>query len=151
MLELQNIELRSDADAHLYLKNETVVVEFATTEGELMSREGPNRYLPDDALITGSTGDRWCVSRARFDAKYEAVAPTVFGQAGAYRNKPIPVLAKQMQEAFNLARSNGGDVLFGKAGDWIMQYAPGDYGVVEKARFECVYARYPATLAGTEV
>ncbi|MFX5743134.1 PGDYG domain-containing protein, partial [Acinetobacter baumannii] len=24
-----------------------------------MSLEGPNRYAPGDALITGSTGDRW--------------------------------------------------------------------------------------------
>ena len=142
MLALTNIELRNDAHAHLYLKNEIVAVEFAIIAGELMSREGPNRYLPNDAIITGSTGDRWCVSRARFDAKYEAIVPTVFGQAGSYRNKPIPVLAKQMTEAFTLARSTGGDVLRGTSGDWILQYAPGDYGVVEKARFESVYARY---------
>jgi len=142
MLQLQNIDLRNDADSALYLKNETVAVEFAVVAGELMSREGPNRYLPNDAIVTGSTGDRWCVSRERFDAKYEVVPPTVFGSAGAYRNKPLPVLAKRMSESFSLARSSGGDVLRGTAGDWVLQYAPGDYGVVEKARFESVYARY---------
>ncbi|HSB97460.1 MAG TPA: PGDYG domain-containing protein [Spongiibacteraceae bacterium] len=142
MLELQNIDLSNDQDAALYLKNETVAVEFATESGELMSREGPNRYLPHDAIVTGSTGDRWCVSRERFDAKYEAITPTVFGEAGSYRNKPIPVLARRMNDSFSLARSRGGDVLRGTAGDWVLQYAPGDYGVVEKARFESVYARY---------
>lgn len=144
MLALQNIELRNDAQAHPYIKNETVAVEFATAAGELMSREGPNRYLPNDAIVTGSTGDRWCVSRARFAAKYEAVAPTLFGESGAYRNKPIPVLAKQMTEAFTLARSSGGDVLRGGSGDWILQYAPGDYGVVEQARFASVYKPHGA-------
>jgi hypothetical protein len=38
-----------------------------------------------------------------------------------------------------LERSAGGDVLRGAAQDWLLQYAPGDYGIVEKARFEAVY------------
>jgi hypothetical protein len=45
-----------------------------------------------------------------------------------------------MSEPFSLARSAaGGDVLRGTAGDWVMQYAPGDYGVVQAARFAAVY------------
>ncbi|MCL6469007.1 MAG: PGDYG domain-containing protein, partial [Ralstonia sp.] len=108
--------------------------------GELMSLEGPNRYAPGDALITGSTGDRWVVSRERFDAKYvPADASFAHGQAGAYRNRPSVVLAKQMREAFSLARSEAGDVLHGHPGDWVLQYAPGDYGVVQAQRFAKVY------------
>ncbi|MDB6060043.1 MAG: hypothetical protein JWM78_146 [Verrucomicrobiaceae bacterium] len=140
-IHLEVVDLRSDAHSHSYVKNEIVDVEFATATGELISREGPNRYAPRDALITGSTGDRWCVSRDRFDAKYEAVAPTVFGAAGRYRNKPIPVLAKQLSHPFTVARSNGGDVLRGNADDWLLEYAQGDYGVVENARFQQVYRR----------
>jgi len=37
------------------------------------------------------------------------------------------------------ARSAAGDILTGDAGDWVMQYAPGDYGVVKAARFAKVY------------
>lgn len=33
----------------------------------------------------------------------------------------------------------GGDVLCGEAGDWLMQYAPGDHGIVAQDRFERVY------------
>jgi hypothetical protein len=141
MNDLKNLNLRDDAAARRVVKDETVNVEFAATQGELMSLEGPNRYLPGDALITGSTGDRWVVSRERFDAKYvPADAARMHGEAGAYRNRPAVVLAKQMNEAFSLARSaSGGDVLRGAAGDWIMQYAPGDYGVVQAARFAKVY------------
>jgi hypothetical protein len=140
-IHLDTIDLRNDADSATYLKNEIVEVEFATAHGELISREGPNRYAPRDALITGSTGDRWCVSRDRFDAKYEAIEPTEFGTTGLYRNKPIPVLAKQLPHAFSIARSHGGDILRGDANDWLLQYAPGDYGVVENSRFQQVYRR----------
>lgn len=140
MRELKYIDLRTDAQSAAYIKNETVTVEFAIAAGELMSREGPNRYQPADAIVTGSTGDRWCVSRARFDARYVALAPTQDGAAGSYRNKPIAVLAKQMREPFTLARSQGGDILRGTAGDWVVQYGEGDYGVVERQRFDSVYA-----------
>jgi hypothetical protein len=141
MTELKNLDLSQDANARRVVKNETVSVEFAAAEGQLMSLEGPNRYARGDALITGSTGDRWVVSRERFDAKYlPADAAVSHGQPGPYRNRPAVVLAKQMNEAFSLARSaDGGDVLHGAAGDWIMQYAPGDYGVVQAARFAKVY------------
>jgi hypothetical protein len=143
MTELKNIDLRQHAHAQRVVKDETVSVAFAAVEGELMSLEGPNRYRVGDALITGSTGERWVVSRNRFDAKYvPADIALAHGEPGAYRNRPAVVLAMQMNEAFSLARSaNGGDVLRGAAGDWIMQYAPGDYGVVQAARFAKVYRR----------
>ena len=141
MIELKNLDLRSDAAAQRVVKDETVTVEFAGGEGELMSLEGPNRYARGDALITGSTGERWVVSRDRFDAKYvPAEAALIHGEPGPYRNRPAVVLARQMNEPFSLARSAaGGDVLRGTAGDWVMQYAPGDYGVVQAARFAKVY------------
>ena len=46
-----------------------------------------------------------------------------------------------MDDAFTLLRSAGGDRLTGAAGDWVMQYAPGDYGVVKAERFAKVYRR----------
>ena len=140
MLTLANLDLRTDPAARRFVKDETVTVDFAAEAGELMSLEGPNRYAPGDALITGSTGDRWVVSRERFDAKYlPADAALAHGQPGPYRNRPSVVLAKQMDAPFSLARSAAGDVLRGTAGDWVMQYAPGDYGVVQAQRFAKVY------------
>jgi PGDYG protein len=143
MRELANLDLRADPAAHEYVKDEVVGVTFARADGELISREGPNRYRAGDALITGSTGDRWSVSRERFDLKYEAVAPDGAGLDGPHRARPIAVLAKQMHEPFTIARETGGDRLEGLALDWVMQYAPGDYGVVENARFQQVYRRKP--------
>ena len=139
MLHLEHIDLTQDPAAKPYIKTEVVQVIFAPAPGELISLEGPNKYQVGDAIITGCTGDRWSVDRHRFDAKYQAVAPTVAGQDGAYTAKPVPVLAKQINEAFTAARSAGRDVLRGEAGDWLMQYGPGDFGVCGKRRFEQVY------------
>ena len=138
---LQNVDLRIDPQAAAYIKQETVQVQFAVDSGELTSREGPNRYAAGDAIITGATGDRWSVSRARFEARYQALAPTSMGQNGAYINQPIPVLARQIPAPFRMARSAGGDLLRGNPGDWLLQYAPGDYGVVEQGRFAQVYRK----------
>jgi len=61
------------------------------------------------------------------------------GREGRYRNIPAPVRAKQIPVAFTVARSAGGDWLRGEPGDWLLEYAPGDYGVVARARFASVY------------
>jgi PGDYG protein len=137
--QLGGIDLRNDAAAHWVVKDEVVVVEFALADGALESAVGANRYAAGDALLTGSTGDRWCVSRDRFDAKYRPEGGIQAGEAGRYRNVPQRIRGKQMAIAFSIARSAGGDVLRGAAGDWLVQYAPGDYGVVARARFEAVY------------
>ena len=139
LLELLNPDLSADPAARLAVKDETVRVEFAVQSGSLTSAVGSNRYAVGDALITGSTGDRWCVSRDRFDAKYDPVPPVGRGEAGLYHNRPINVLAKRMESAFKVSRQAGGDVLQGAPGDWLLQYAPGDFGVVERTRFERVY------------
>ncbi|BAN23275.1 PGDYG domain-containing protein [Caballeronia insecticola] len=139
MLHLSRLDLATDPDARRVVKDEAVSVEFAVAPGELMSLEGPNRYASGDAIVTGSGGERWVVSRARFDAKYAPEGGIAHGVPGVYRNKPSVVLAKEMHEPFSIARSDAGDILTGDAGDWVMQYAPGDYGVVKAARFAKVY------------
>jgi uncharacterized protein (DUF2237 family) len=139
MLILENPDLSVDSAAYRVVKDEVVSVEFATAPGVLESAVGPNRYRAGDALLTGSTGDRWCVSRDRFDAKYRPEAPTRPSEPGSYRNQPVVILAKRMAVAFAVERSAGGDLLRGDAGDWLVQYAPGDHGVVAAARFERVY------------
>lgn len=139
MLELHDVDLRVDPAARTYVKQETVAVAFAAEAGELGSSVGSNRYQAGDALLTGADGDRWSVSRSRFDAGYVALAPTLAGQPGLYRNCPRPVLARRMTQAFRCARSSGGDWLQGAAGDWLLQYAPGDHGIATHARFSLVY------------
>jgi hypothetical protein len=142
-MRLDNPDLATDPHARRAVKDEAVSVEFAAAAGALVSAVGMNHYGAGDALITGSTGDRWCVSRDRFDPKYDPVPPTQRGSAGLYRNRPVTVLVKRMGVAFTVARSAGGDVLQGNTGDWLVQYAPGDHGIIERTRFERVYRLLP--------
>ncbi len=141
MIELQNVDLTTDPDAARYIKTELVTVHFARESGELQSLEGPNRYAAGDALVTGTTGSRWAVARARFEDKYQPLSGTGMWQDGRYAARPRPVLAKQMIEPFSVARSPGGDLLRGQAGDWLLQYAPGDFGVAAQGRFASVYRK----------
>src|SRR6266853_732049 len=113
-LQLESPDLSADSGACWVVKDEVVSVEFAVEAGILESAVGVNRYAPGDALLTGSTGDRWCVSRDRFDAKYQPEAPLSPGEPGRYRNRPVLVLAKRMSVAFTVERSAGGDLLRGK-------------------------------------
>ena len=139
MQTFKDIDLRTDSAAQTYVKDEVVNVTFATEPGFIISREGPNHYVIGDALITGSTGDHWSVSRDRFDVKYLPLNASKAGEAGTYKNKPIPVLAKQISTNFQIHRTAGGDEIVGHAGDWLMQYAPGDHGIVANDKFGKVY------------
>lgn len=141
-MEFESPDLRQDGRAAPYVKQETVQVIFARSAGSLASREGPNHYQAGDALIAGSGGDRWSVSRDRFDARYQPLPPLRHGSDGAYRNRPLPVLARQIPESFTVRRCAGGDLLRGSPGDWLLQYAPGDWGIVEAARFQRLYRPY---------
>jgi PGDYG protein len=143
-VHFESIDLRQDRGAASYVKDETVQVVFALSDGTLASREGANHYRAGDALISGSGGDRWSVSRDRFDQRYQCVPPLRHGSDGAYRSKPLPVLARQIPDGFTARRCMAGDLLRGSAGDWLLQYAPGDWGIVEDARFRRLYRRYPA-------
>ena len=142
-MHFEDLDLRRDAAAAAYIKSETVTVVFAATAGELQSREGPNRYERGDAIVTGSNGDVWSVTRARFDARYEFIPSGLNPAAARYRTKPLPVLARQIAEVFTMRRRAGGDMLHGKIGDWLIQYAPGDYGIVDQQKFERLYRSHP--------
>ncbi len=141
MLHFESVALDDDPLAHRYVKDETVDVTFAEADGSLMSREGVNRFQAGDALVTGSTGDRWSVARNRFEQKYAGLNGLAMGSNGKYRSLPTTVLARQIHEPFSVVRRAGGDVLRGNAGDWLMQYGHDDFGLAEDARFKRVYRR----------
>jgi hypothetical protein len=144
-MNFEHPDLRADAGAAAFVKHELVQVVFASDAGAIASREGANHYRPGDALVTGTRGERWSVSRDRFEARYEPVPPLLPGAPGNYRSRPLPVLARQVPEDFTVHRCVGGDLLHGRAGDWLLQYAPGDWGVVGAAKFRQVYVRLART------
>jgi len=138
VLRLSDVDLAADPHAARYVKSEVVDVVFAEQSGVIQSRVGPNHYGAGDALLVGCDGDRWSVARALFDAKYVPEPGTAAGAAGSYRNRPAPVYARQYAQAFVVTRASG-DVLHGRAGDWLLQYGKGDHGIADAGRFARVY------------
>ena len=133
-------DLRNDRTARRVRKLAIeVIAEFAVSDGTLVTREGPVAYCRGDALLTGAEGERWPVPRERFDETYEPVAPLRPGKPGAYRKRPEVVWAKQMREPFTVELGEGRGTLQGNAGDWLLQYAPGDLSVVSATVFAKTY------------
>ncbi|CAD6544264.1 hypothetical protein LMG27952_04153 [Paraburkholderia hiiakae] len=133
------LDLSSDSNARRYSKKpDALSVEFASAGGVLATLEGDVTYVAGDALLTGPAGDRWPVGRQHFNAAYIAIAPTVQGQSGRYRRKSNVVWARQMTAAFEVSLDARG-ILRGKAGDWLVQYAPADQSIVEESIFAQTY------------
>lgn len=118
-----------------------VQVRFATEAGKLQTLEGPVRYRPGDALLTGAAGERWPVTRARFDRSYRPEPPTQAGQAGRYVKQPVTVWALRMDTPFSVRVGHARDPIVGGPGDWLVQYGADDYGVISATIFEQTYER----------
>ncbi|QBQ99517.1 PGDYG domain-containing protein [Paraburkholderia pallida] len=121
-------------------RRDPVDVEIAARDGVMTTLEGPVSYRAGDALITGVRGERWPVDRQRFERTYEPVAPTLAGQSGRYARLPNEVRARQMANAFSVVTGSG-DTLHGQPGDWLLEYGPGDWGIVASDIFAQTYVR----------
>jgi hypothetical protein len=116
-----------------------VDVRFADRECIVRTAEGEVRAKPGDAILTGTSGEHWRVSRSHFSDKYEPVPPTAEGESGPYRAKPYRVLALRMGEEFRVLLSDGTSELMGRAGDWLVDYGDGSLGIVSPLIFDSTY------------
>lgn len=138
------MDLGHNAEAERFRKIASRLhVEFARTEQTIETLEGPVACRAGDAIVTGSVGERWPVPGAVFDSKYVAVPPTRSGESGWYRTLPVGVLAVRLRKPVELALTDGRGSLSGEAGDWLVQYAPGDCGIVRDDIFRATYEPAP--------
>jgi hypothetical protein len=113
--------------------------EFTSVARTVESPEGAVLAHPGDAILTGSSGERWPVSRARFAQRYRAVPPTLEGEPGRYMSVPHRVIAVQMKETFEVTLVDGTSRLHGHPGDWLVDYGDGSLGVIAAAIFAATY------------
>ena len=131
--------LAHDVAARPYRKLPAPVrVIFALADGSMQTLEGEVEYAIGDAIVTGPAGDSWPINRARFNATYTAVAPTLQGDAGWYSRRPNRVLAKKQSTAFQVLTPQGA-VLKGQPGDWLVEYSANDQSVVAQTIFAATY------------
>ncbi|SEA16819.1 PGDYG protein [Desulfuromusa kysingii] len=134
------IDLASHPHAIRVLKRPIPVnVDFADKEGVCKTLEGSVRYQAGDAILTGNHGDTWPVERDKFFSAYRPVPPLEMGNSGHYTKKPASVFALQASEAIEIAVGEQNDLLQVQPGDWIIEYSPGDYGVVKAEIFYETY------------
>ena len=114
-------------------------VRFTAVACTVQTSEGLVHAAPGDAIITGTAGEHWRVSRARFSDKYRPVPPTVAGEAGRYVSLPNRILAVPMTQPFEVLLADGVSRLTGRAGEWLIDYGDGSLGIVSEAIFATTY------------
>jgi hypothetical protein len=120
-----------------------VQVHFTPTDCSVRTREGVVQARPGDAIVTGTQGEHWRVSRAHFAAKYQPVPPGISWQDGRYCSLPNLIVAVSMSEAFEVVLTDGVSRLRGQAGDWLVDYGDGSLGIVSKDIFASTYQIVP--------
>jgi hypothetical protein len=116
-----------------------IEVRFTPVACTVQTSEGVVHARPGDAIITGTAGEHWRVSRARFTDKYRPVPPTVAGQAGRYVSLPNRIMAVPMAEGFEVLLADGMSRLSGRAGEWLVDYGDGSLGIVSQPIFATTY------------
>jgi hypothetical protein len=116
-----------------------IEVRFAAEACIVQSPEGAVHARAGDAIVTGTAGEHWRVSRAHFASKYRPVPPTVEGEPGRYASLPYEVMAVPMTAPFEVLLADGQSRLRGRAGDWLVDYGDGSLGVVSPAIFTTTY------------
>ena len=114
-------------------------VRFADMSCTVQTTEGTVHALPGDAIITGTAGEHWRVSRAHFGEKYRPVPPTEAGTAGRYVSRPNRILALPMIQPFEVLLADGISRLRGRPGDWLVDYGDGSLGIVSEMIFATTY------------
>jgi PGDYG protein len=116
-----------------------IEVRFTPIACTVQTTEGVVHARPGDAIITGTAGEHWRVSRARFSEKYRPVPPTVAGEAGRYVSLPNRIMARPMTYAFEVLLADGASRLRGRPGEWLVDYGDGSLGIVSPAIFATTY------------
>ena len=112
-----------------------VAVTFATSAGVLQTLEGTVAYQEGDALLRGVKNEQWPIERNNFDATYTPTQGTRSGQPGTYIKRFIPVWVLQLDTPMDITVGWQQNPIHGQPGDWLVQYAQDDYGIVAAAIF----------------
>ncbi len=112
-------------------------VVFAAMPGSVETLEGIVAYVAGDAIVTGETGERWPVGRELFSRHYTPAYALKMYENGGYFRKEITVTALLPGDAFEVPVPGG--TLKGRKGDWLVQYVPGCYGIVQGELFNGLY------------
>ncbi|BBP01400.1 PGDYG domain-containing protein [Sulfuriferula nivalis] len=134
---IHDMDLSLDPMAKKYEKISTVRVTFAEDNGIIKTLEGNVAYEKGDAILTGIHDENWPVERHIFDSQYELAN---FSIANEYRKSQGAIIyAKKIKNTFCIKIRNGTSIIEGKPGDWLVQYAMKDWGIIDDDIFKKSY------------
>jgi hypothetical protein len=116
-----------------------VQVSWMRADGICQTREGAVRYRAGDPVLTGVDGEQWTMPAASFLATYQPVAPLRLCEDGHYIKKALPVWVQRLVQSVGVKVSFQDSMLHDASGDWLVQYGPGDFGIVSAAIFDKTY------------
>ena len=139
--DAENPELSEDPDAiETFKKPLPLHFRIADDEETIETKEGPVTAQGGDYIMTGTEDENWPIPAIKFEQTYDILSTydkePVRGEAA---KKKIIAFAKQMSEPFQVKVSWSSDLLSGDPDDYLVQYGPGDYGVVGKEIFDKTY------------
>ena len=130
-------DLKSDpASFSCFKKPIPLAFRIAQSPEIVQTKEGPVQAELGAYIMTGTKGENWPIPADQFN--YDILSQD--GDTGTAAKKKIIVFAKEMNEHFEVKVSWSASTLKGKSGDYLVQYGPGDYGVVDKEIFNETYS-----------
>ncbi len=123
-------------------KPESVYATIATASGILNTLEGEVYYSENDYILTGKYGDKWPVTQEYFLKNYKPSTEknlTETSTQNLYTPISTDVYALQINEDFTLSLPVDKGTLYGKKGDWLIQYSEENYGIVRDSIFKSKY------------
>lgn len=115
-----------------------VYVRFAAEPGIAETREGPMPFKKGDALMFSAKGRIWPVDYNHFKEIYVPQKGLRMGQDGIYTAKRITATALEADTPFCVKLYND-TLVCGEPGDWILQYAPGEYRIINGDIIDLAY------------
>ena len=130
-------ELSKDLSSFRCFKK-PIPLKFRVAQGpeKVKTKEGFVKAETGAYIMTGTKGENWPIPADQFN--YDIL--TQDGNTGTAAKKKIIVFAKEMNETFEVKVSWSSSTLKGKVGDYLVQYGPSDYGIVDKEIFSETYS-----------
>lgn len=110
-------------------------------EETIKTLEGPVVAQKGDFVMTGTEGENWPIPKDNFKATYNIV------EKGKASKNETEVYAKQLEVPSQVKVDWSDSLLTAKPGDYLVQYGPKDYGVVDQKIFDQTYLRESATFS----
>ncbi len=107
--------------------------EIATREGDLMTKEGPQKYQSGYYIIQGPEGEKYSMPASKFAELKDDLGN------GVATPKRILKLGKLIDHNGSVKTAWGETLNYKEEEDYLVRHGKGDYGVVKKAIFQQTY------------